>query len=205
MFDSLIFLIGLSVIRRSLAQTRVNSKVDRMMENSSPVRGNDMSAIRFIDIQEQHLAEVQAIYNHYVENTTITFTTEPLTLDETREMVINADSRFKSFLIIEDETVYGYVLLTQFKKRQAYNKTAELTIYLKPDCMGRGLGQTALEFIENEAKSQGFHALLAVICTENERSERLFAKNAYRKNAHFEQIGYKFDRYLDVSCYQKLI
>lgn len=164
-----------------------------------------MGEIHFTEIQEEHLADIRQIFNYYVANTTITFSTELLTIDETREMVINADPRFKSFLMTDVESVYGYVLLAPFKKRQAYNKTAEVTIYLKPDCMGKGMGQIALTFIEGVAQSQGFHSLIAVICTENERSEKLFLKNAYRKNAHFEEIGYKFDRYLDVACYQKII
>lgn len=164
-----------------------------------------MNSISFIEIQEEHLSEIQNIYNYYVKNTTITFNTELLTLDETREMVMNDDPRYKSYLLRNADTGLGYVLLTQYKKRQAYNKTAEVSIYLKPDCMGKGIGRIALEFIENIAKSQGFHSLIAIICTENERSEKLFSKNAYRKTAHFEEIGYKFDRFLDIAGYQKII
>jgi len=164
-----------------------------------------MNSISFQEIREEHLSEVQEIYNYYVANTTVTFTTELVTIDEIREMVMSGNSRYKSFLIMSFNTVAGYVLIAQYNKRQAYDKTAEVTIYLKPDYMGKGIGQRALEFIEEIAKNQGFHSLIATICAENVRSERLFSRNGYNKNAHFKEIGYKFDRFLDIVCYQKII
>jgi L-amino acid N-acyltransferase YncA len=164
-----------------------------------------MNSISFKEIGDEHFNEIQEIYNYYVKNTTITFNTDLLTLEEIRDMVMNVNSRYKSFLIMSFGKVTGYVLITQYKKRQAYDKTAEVTIYLKPDYIGNGIGQIALEFIEDFAKAQEFHSLMATICTENERSERLFSKNGYSKNAHFKEIGYKFERFLDIACYQKII
>lgn len=164
-----------------------------------------MNQISLNEITENHLLEVREIYNYYVTETTISFHTEPLSLDQIRESVINKNSKFKSFVIQKNQMIVGYVLVTQYKNKQAYDVSAEVTIYLKPDCLGLGIGKVALDFIEEEARVNGFHTLIATICTENERSEKLFTKNGYEKCAHFKRVGYKFDRSLDIASYQKLL
>lgn len=164
-----------------------------------------MNPIAFKELKEEDLPDVRDIYNYYVLHTTVTFNTEALTADEMREIVMSGNERYRSYVIVSSGNTVGYVLLARYKKRQAYDKTAEVTIYLRPDAAGKGIGPQALAFIERVAQSNGFHALIAVICTENERSEKLFEKHGYSQCAHFKEIGYKFGRFLDIACYQKIM
>jgi phosphinothricin acetyltransferase len=71
--------------------------------------------------------------------------------------------------------------------------------------VGRGLGGRGAQFIEDVAKSNGIHVLVATICGENEASIRLFERNGYEKCAHFREVGKKFGRWLDVVAYQKIL
>ncbi|WP_248926854.1 GNAT family N-acetyltransferase [Paenibacillus hamazuiensis] len=164
-----------------------------------------MGAIVYKEITDEHLEEVAGIYNYFVENTTITFHTECVSVQEMRESVIHPNPRFKSFVVEQDGAIAGYVLIAQHKKKQAYDTSGEVTIYLKPDCVGAGIGAKALQFIEDVARQNGFHVLVVTICTENERSMRLFEKNGYRQCAHFKEIGRKFGRWLDIATYQKIL
>jgi phosphinothricin acetyltransferase len=100
---------------------------------------------------------------------------------------------------------YGYVILTQYKVREAYKRTAEVTIYLKSDCIGKGLGSQAIEYIENYSKSLNLHVLIATICGENSKSINLFAHSNYVKCAHFKEVGTKFNQVLDIVSYQKIL
>ncbi|QYR19146.1 GNAT family N-acetyltransferase [Paenibacillus sp. sptzw28] len=165
-----------------------------------------MNKITFVEIREDHIPDLLSIYNHYVLSSTITFNTEPLSELEMKNLIMNHNSnRYKSFVILNHEFISGYILITQYKARQAYDNTAEITIYLKPEFIGQGLGKHSLQFIEGVAKDKGFHTLVAGLCTENERSRHLFEGNGYLKCAHFKEIGYKFGRFLDVEYFQKMI
>jgi L-amino acid N-acyltransferase YncA len=164
-----------------------------------------MNNVIFEEIREEHLSHVLDIYNHYVLNTTNTFNTEPLTLNEIRNLVTSKNKRYKSFVISSEDIIAGYILITQYKTRQAYDFTAEITIYLKPEFVGQGIGKQSLKFIERIAKENGFHTLIAGLCTENDRSKYLFEGDGYLQCAHLKEVGYKFGRFLDVAFYQKMI
>lgn len=161
--------------------------------------------MQLIEVSEQHLAQLQTIYNYYVSHTTVSFHTEELTLDEMRSNVMNGQPRYQTYVIEEQDAIIGYALLTQHKNKQAYDGTAEVTIYIAPDYLGSGIGTKAISSLELQAKVLGFHVLVATICTENERSIRLFERLGYEKCAHFKEVGYKFGRRLDIASYQKII
>lgn len=164
-----------------------------------------MNSVMIEELKEEHLPEVSEIYNYYIVNTTVTFHMHELSADEMRDIVFFDSDKYKSFIIKQDEKVCGYVILAQYKKREAYDGTAEVTVYLKDDCCGRGIGSMAVRFVEQHAREKGFHALLAFICGENVKSIALFEKNGYFKCAHYKEIGRKFGRLLDVVSYEKII
>lgn len=164
-----------------------------------------MDYIGFYEMQEEYIPEIARIYNHYIANSTATFHTMELGLDGIRDIVFTGNPRFKSFAIKNGDRICGYSILSPFKKREAYDGTAEVTVYLEEGCIGRGIGGKALAHLEKVAKENDFHVLLAVICGENTGSIRLFEKHGYEKCAHYREVGRKFGRLLDVVCYQKLI
>lgn len=164
-----------------------------------------MNKIKFEEIQETHLTKVLEIYTYYVLNTTATFHAHVLDLEEMRELVVFDSPKYKTFVIYDEDTLCGYVILTQHKKREAYDGTAEVTVYLKHDYIGKGVGTLAVKFIEDYAKTKEFHVLVATICGENSKSIRVFERNGYIKCAHYKEVGRKFGQLLDVVAYQKII
>jgi len=164
-----------------------------------------MESIEFKEMTEEYLPEVLELYNYYVLNTTATFHTTPLTLAEMREILFFDNPKFKTFVILSGGTVCGYAIAAQFKKREAYDSTAESTVYLKPEYTGKGIGDLAVKYIEDYALTQDFHVLIALICGENTQSIKVFEKNSYEKCAHYKEVGKKFGKWLDVVAYQKII
>jgi len=163
-------------------------------------------SLLFTEIREEHLSDVLDIYNYYVLNTTVSFHTEPLSVDEMRQSVMNDDPRFKSYVILSwDNVIQGYVLIARHKSKPAYDSSGEISVYLKPACVGKRIGQHALRFIEKRAAELDFHVLVATVCAENERSRQLFSKNGYEQCAYFKEIGCKFGRRLDIASYQKIL
>jgi L-amino acid N-acyltransferase YncA len=164
-----------------------------------------MDQYHFEPLQETHLAPVCDIYNYYIRNTTATFHTFPLTMNEMRELVFFNNPKYQTYAICREQQVCGYILLTQHKKRAAYDRTAEVTVYLTSAHTGRGLGSTALRFIEERARQARFHVLVATVCGENRPSIRLFLKNGYSQCAHYHEVGRKFERWLDLVAFEKII
>ncbi|MFX1397921.1 MAG: GNAT family N-acetyltransferase [Promethearchaeota archaeon] len=164
-----------------------------------------MNEIFFKELNEEDLSSVQSIYNYYIENSTFTFHTSKISLEELKEFIPIKHSRYKSYLIIEKDDICGYCYLSQFKKRQAYDRTAELTIYLKPNYQGKGIGKKAITFLEKVALKEKIKVLLSIISGENTSSIKLFENQGFVKCAHYKEVGEKFGKVIDVVAYQKIL
>jgi L-amino acid N-acyltransferase YncA len=161
--------------------------------------------IEFAELTEADLEFVREIYNFYIENSTATYYTEKISVDELKEFIPVQHIKYKSLLINIDNEPIGFCYISQYKKRQAYDRTAELSLYLKPGYTGRGIGKVALAYLEKKARDNGISVLIGIISGDNENSIKLFEKNGYEKCAHYKQVGEKFNKILDVVSYQKLL
>ncbi|WP_371373010.1 N-acetyltransferase family protein [Sporomusa aerivorans] len=159
----------------------------------------------FREMKEEYLDKVLQIYTYYVLNTSATFHSRSLTRAEMSEIVFFDNEKYKTFVVCQEDEICGYVYIAQHKKREAYDNTAEVTIYLRPDSIGKGIGSMAIRYIEEYAKRMKLHVLVATICGENEASIQLFEKNGYVKCAHYKEVGQKFGQLLDVVAYQKIL
>lgn len=106
----------------------------------------------FSPVTENDLGCIREIYDYYILNTTATFHNEPITIPELRDFLFIAHPRYPSFIIKESNEIVGYCFLTRYKTRQAYDRTAEMSIYMKPAYTGRGIGALALKHPEDAAK-----------------------------------------------------
>jgi len=161
--------------------------------------------IEFREITASDFPVIKEIYDWYIENSTATFHTEPIQVKELQEFIFVNHPLYKSFLVLYDHEVAGYCFLTYYKKRQAYDRTAEVTLYLKREFHLKGVGRAVMDFLEMQAKAVGLKNLMGIITGENHGSIALFEKSGYTKCAHFKNVGEKFDRILDVVAYQKEI
>lgn len=159
--------------------------------------------LSFKKLTEQDLFTVKEIYDYYIAHSTATFHTEPISLHELEEFIFINHHLYPSYLIFCDNVVAGYCYFTYFKKRQAYNRTAEITVYLKPEFTSKGIGKKVLVFLDEAAKERNIKNLIAVITGNNTNSISLFEKAGYSKCAHFKNVGEKLGQVLDIVCYQK--
>jgi phosphinothricin acetyltransferase len=156
-------------------------------------------------MKEDYLDAVHQIYMHYILNTTATFHARQLSREEMRKIVFSDSDKYKTFVVLDADQVCGYALISQHKNREAYDETAEISIYLQTGYAGKGLGSFALKHVEDYARQQQLHVLIATICGENEASIRLFSQNGYEKCAHYREVGQKFGQRLDIVAYQKIL
>lgn len=161
--------------------------------------------LEFVELTETDLELVKEIYDYYIKNSTATYYTEKISIDELKEFIPFHHKKYKSFMIINDNEPCGFCYLSQYKKRQAYDRTAELSLYLKPEYTGKGIGKVVLAYLEKVAKNSGISVLIGIISGDNGNSIKLFEMNGYEKCAHYKQIGEKFNKILDVVSYQKIL
>jgi len=161
--------------------------------------------VDFKHILPENIKEVTTIYNYYVENSTATFHLAPISEQEMETTLSLNHLVYQSFLIISDDKIAGFCYLSQFRKKEAYDISAEVTLYIKHGFTGKKIGDHVLVFMEKTAKDVGINNLVGVITSENEGSIKLFERNGYFKCGHLKNIGIKFGKALDVISYQKEI
>jgi L-amino acid N-acyltransferase YncA len=166
-----------------------------------------LNGISFEKVRDEHVKRICEIYNYYIKNTTVTYHYYEHNEEQMNQILYSKDNRFNSFVIIDDNTeeIMGYCMISKFKNREAFDRCGEVVLYLDSRYLNRGIGKLVLDFLEDEARKQNFHTLIASISSENERSIRLFESKGYFKCAHFKEVGFKFDRVLDLFYYEKFL
>ena len=155
------------------------------------------------DCEEADIDPVTQIYNHYIKYTTITFEEVEINPTEMAVRIKNIQSLFP-FLICDDKGVsVGYAYASKWKDRSAYRHTAEVTIYLHPDHLGKKFGQQLYAELFNQLQQKNVRVLLACIATPNPASAALHEKFGFKQVAEFKEVGYKFNQWLDVGYWSK--
>jgi phosphinothricin acetyltransferase len=146
-----------------------------------------------------HHAPLLDIYNHYVEATHVTFDVEPYTADTRSPWYEQFDGqRWQCLVGRFDGRVAGYACTTRFRPKPAYVTSAEVSVYLHPDFIGRGLGTALYEALFARLPGQGLHRAYACIALPNEASIALHRRFGFEHAGHLREVGWKFDRYWDV-------
>jgi L-amino acid N-acyltransferase YncA/N-acetylglutamate synthase-like GNAT family acetyltransferase len=157
----------------------------------------------FADIQEEDLPVVLDIYNHYIVTTTVTFDPGPISMDTLRTRIHLGHDLYKAYVICHMGEIVGFCFLSQFNKHESYNRTAELGLYFKPQYVRRGLGITAVRYLEQVAAAKRLKMLIASISGENKSSIALFRKLHWEECARFRRVAEKWGRAIDVVFFQK--
>jgi phosphinothricin acetyltransferase len=105
-------------------------------------------------------------------------------------------------VIEENDSLVGYAYATPWKARSAYRFSVEATVYLSPTQQGKGLGTLLYQALFSALKQQSIHAIMGGITLPNPASIALHEKLGMTKVAHFQQVGFKFDQWLDTGYWQ---
>ena len=153
--------------------------------------------------QKEQLSELTSIYNFYVRNTTATFNLHELSIDQFEKDFFHVGNLPGTYTIIESGKIIGFCCISQFNPKEAYDRSAYVSLYLKEENTSKGYGARILAFLEKTAYEKGIRSLIALICKENLMTASLFTKNGYRLAGELKKAGEKFGRLLDVVYYQK--
>ncbi|WP_166240397.1 GNAT family N-acetyltransferase [Paenibacillus turpanensis] len=153
----------------------------------------------------EDLPRLLDIYNYAVRETVATFDLTEQTLEQRSEWFGKYGGRFPLIVAELDGVVAGYSCLSSFRAKPAYDRTAELSVYIDPEYWGRGVGKRLMKEIIERGKAVGHHSIVACITGGNEVSVKLHEQLGFRFVGTFRECGYKFDAWQDVSFYELLI
>ena len=154
------------------------------------------------NVNPEDASQIAEIYNYYIKNTHQTFETEPLSAEEMQARIDEISADYPYLVAEEDGEIYGYAYATQFKLRQAYEFSAEVSIYVKADAKQKGIGTQIYDKLFEELKETDIHAIIAGISLPNDGSVRFHEKLGFTKVAHFREVGYKLGRWVDVGYWE---
>lgn len=153
--------------------------------------------IRFVNTATDVVA-ITNIYNWYISHTTVSFETEPLSIQQMKERIEVIASRWPYYVCEINGKVVGYAYAHQWKERAAYNKTLETTIYLDNTHTHKGIGHNLMEHLIVDCSKRGYRVLIACITGENTNSIAFHKALGFNEASHFHNVGNKFGRTLDV-------
>ena len=157
------------------------------------------------DALTKDINDINEIYNYEVLNGVATFDTEPKTYEERKEWLEGHNKKYPCIVVELDGKTLAWGSLTQYSTRKAYDGTCEISIYVHEKSRGMGLGKHIIKELLERAKANGIHVILSRVAGENEASKNLHINFGFELVGVLKEVGYKFNRYIDVNFYQKLI
>jgi phosphinothricin acetyltransferase len=176
-------------------------------QDLAPVTG-PLDTIRVRPSVEDDIGAIAAIYGHHVLHGTGSFETEPPGAEEMRRRRADIVARGLPHLVAEDGggAVLGYAYASAYRPRAAYRNTAENSVYVRHDLIGRGVGRLLLAELLTQCEALGVRQMVAVVGdSANLASVRLHEAFGFRLVGTLNSVGRKHGRWLDTVLLQRAL
>ena len=138
-----------------------------------------------------------AIYAPFITETAITFETTVPSLEEWTEHIQSTTQKYPWF-VWDDGKLQGYAYATNYRLREAYQWSVEVSIYLAKTARQQGIGRKLYQVLLNQLTQLGYVNVYAVITLPNDASVGFHEAFGFRHIALYEQVGWKLGRWHDV-------
>ena len=157
--------------------------------------------------------EILAIYAPYVRNTAITFEYDVPDVGEFCTRIETTLKNYPYLVAVEEGKIVGYVYAGAFRKRAAYQHSAEMSIYLDEQCRQQGIGRLLYQELEQRLLEQNVLSVYAGVTTSDRENDafvtntsvRFHEKMGYTKIGEYHLCGYKFDQWYNVAWFEKTL
>lgn len=146
-------------------------------------------------------ASILQIYAPYITDTVISFECQVPNIVEFSERMENIQRRYPWLVCEINDNIVGYAYASRFSEREAYNWSADFSVYINPQYHRRNIG-TALYFALFELlKLQGYYNVYAGVTLPNIKSQSLHESFGFKAIGVYQNVGYKFGSWHDVKWY----
>ena len=153
------------------------------------------------------VSAITRIYAHAVETGTASFELEPPDQAEiARRMAALLDGGFPYIAAEIDGALAGYAYAGPYRPRRAYRFSVEDSIYVDPAAQRKGVGRALLSRLIEESERRGYRQMIAVIGDSAQTpSIEIHRALGFRMIGNIENVGFKFDRWLDTVLMQRAL
>lgn len=153
-------------------------------------------------ISENDAREVLEIYKPYVLNTIVSFEYEAPSPDEFLLRIQNNILEYPWLVCLHGNKIIGYAYATKHRYRTAYQWSCESSVYLLPECHGKGIAKILYEALFSILKTQGYFNVYAGVSLPNKKSVGFHLSFGFKKVGIYKKVGYKFNKWNDVEWFQ---
>jgi L-amino acid N-acyltransferase YncA len=169
-------------------------------------RSGQDRAVWIRDCTDADLAATLEISNELIPTTTIAWTEHPLGIDERTRWFAEQLARGFPVLVADDAgTVVGVASYGDFRDTshwEGYRFSVELSIHVRGDRRGDGIGRRLMEALVDRATAAGVHVMVAAVDGDNVDSIRFHERLGFVEVARMPEVGFKFGRWLDLVLLQ---
>ena len=158
--------------------------------------------------EEKDLPALLDIYNDEVLHGISTLDLNPRTMAEWRAWFAhhNVDNHPLLTAELENGKAAGYASLSEYRSKEAYRSSVELSIYVARAHRGKGVATALMEAILDMARADDrTHLVVSVITDGNEASQRLHDKFGFTFCGIIPEVGMKFECYQNIRNYALLV
>lgn len=173
-----------------------------------------MNDVEFRSVSLDDAAAIADIYRPYVENTAVSFEYSAPTADEIAKRIKNTTAFYPYCVAVKNGRVIGYAYAGRCGARRAYDRSAELSIYIDENEHGAGIGTKLYELLEAQLRRMGVINVYALIAAPFDRTDdpyltdaslRFHEKLGYTVVGRQHGCGFKFGRWYDIVTVEKFI
>ena len=150
-------------------------------------------------------ADIQAIYAPFVQETSVSFETVPPSVETMAARISSNLARHGYFVAQSDAGILGFAYASPYRPRPAYDRTAEVSVYLAPQAQGRGLAQALYRALFAHLAARGFHTAVAIVTLPNPQSAQLHERCGFAHVGSLQDVGRKFGQWHGTAIYQRMI
>lgn len=150
------------------------------------------------------------IYTYYILHTAITYEITVPTVEEFRQRIRHILERYPYLVCVREGQVVGYAYASPMNPREAYDYTAESSIYVRHGLTKVGIGKELNRGLEEILKLQGVQTITACIATAEVEDAYLTNNSVeyhrhmgYRLVGEFRRCAYKFHTWYNMVWMEK--
>jgi len=165
-----------------------------------------MPELQIRDATESDLPGLVAIYNDVIATSTAVYSSAAVSLEERVRWWRERTGQGYPVLIAEDGAgVAGFASFGDFRAWPGYRFTVEHSVHVRGDGRGRGTGTRLLQELLRRATALHKHVMVAGVDAANAASIRFHERLGFQQSGHLREVGYKFDRWLDLVFLQRML
>ncbi len=150
-----------------------------------------MTVMTTREAAEADLPAIVDIYNQSIPAGESTADTKPITVADRVDWFRQFDPNKRPIWVAEqDGKIIGFIYLTSFYGgRPAYDKTAEVSLYIATEVQGKGLGSLLMQRMIDACPGLGVTTLIGMHFDHNEATRRLNGKFGFNQVGHIPEIA----------------